>query len=169
MRIADQVREVVAANEAVIMKLPFKSIDISTILHATENEEKVSEALRLFIPEDVELEKEEAEGHYGDSKIILSASIENRPHMREFWDGVLDLLSDGERDWLSRNAIDRLGDDCTLYLRFDKQYLVGEEKLKFSQSGDIIHVRINVSAYPAKKELAVEKMEEFVEAGLDYD
>lgn len=169
MRIADQVREVVAANEAVIMKLPFKSIDVSTILHATENEKKVSEALRLFIPEDVELEKEDAEGHYGDSKIVFSTRIENRPHMREFWDGVLELLSKGERDWLSRNAVDRIADDCTLYLRFDKQNLVGEEELKFSKSGDIIHVRMNVSAYPAKKELAVEKMEEFVEAGLKYD
>ena len=169
MKKSDLVREVQAANEAVTMKLPFKSVDISTILHATEDEEKVSQALSLLLPEDVSLEREEAEGHYGDSKVILSASIENRPHMRKFWDKVLELLSESERDWLSRNAVDRIADDCTLYLRFDKQFLVGEERLKFTKSGDIVHVRMNVSAYPAKKELAVEKMREFVEAGLDYD
>lgn len=160
---------ITTADEAGAMKLPFKSIGISTILHATESEEKVRETLRFLVPEEVEIEKEDAEGHYGDSIIILSADIENRPHMREFWDNFQERLVEGEKEWLARNGIDRIADDCTLYLRLDKQLAVKEGELRFSDSGDVIHVRINVSAYPAKRELAVENMEKFIEAGLDYD
>ncbi len=151
------------------MKLPFKSVSVSTILHATESEEKVREALRSFIPEEVEIEGEEADGHYGDSKIILSADIENRPHMREFWDNLLEGLVEGERKWLKRNCVDRIADDCRLYLRIDKQLAVSDGEFRFTEGGDVIHVRINVSAYPAKKELAVENMGEFLESGLDYE
>lgn len=158
-----------AAIEAGAMKLPFKSISISTLLHATESEEKLREALNSLIPEEVEIEKEEAEGHYGNSIAILSADIENRPHMREFWDNFLEGVSERGKEWLAENCIDRIADDCRLYLRIDKQSAVSDEELRFSDGGDVIHVRINVSAYPAKKELAVGNMEEFIESGLDYE
>ncbi len=151
------------------MKLPFKSISLSTIIHATESEKKVREALRSLVPEEVEIDSEEAEGHYGDTIKILSADIENRPHMREFWDNILEGIVEEEKEWLARNCIDRIADDCRLYLRLDKQSIVSGEELKFTDSGDVIHIRMNVSAYPAKKKIAVEKMREFIETGLDYE
>ncbi len=151
------------------MKLPFKSIAVSTIIHATESEEKLEKALRLLLPEDVEIERDEAEGHYGDSKVILKADLQNRPNIREFWDNVLERLSEGGKEWLRENAVDRIAEDCKLYLRFDKQFLISDEELRFSDTGDVIHVRINVAAYPAKEELAVEEMEDFLESGLDYE
>ena len=151
------------------MKLPFKSIALSTIAHATESKEKLEKALGLLLPDGVEIEREEAEGHYGDTKFILKTDLENRPDIRYFWDRVLELLDDKGIDWLKKNAIDRIADDCRLYLRFDKQFLVADEELRFSDGGDVIHVRINVAAYPAKKEIAVEKMKEFLESGLEYE
>lgn len=151
------------------MKLPFKSAGISTIVHATESEEKLEKALQYLIPEETEIEKSEAEGHYGDSIEILSADIERRPHLREFWDKLLDKLSEEDKKWLAKNAVSRIADDCRLYLRFDKQHIISEGKLKISDTGEVIHVRINVSAYPAKKENAVKEMEEFLKSGLDYD
>lgn len=151
------------------MKLPFKSVGISTIVHATESEEKLKNALKSLLPEEIEIEKSEAEGHYGDSKKILSADIERRPHLREFWDRLLDKLSEKNKKWLAENAVSRIADDCRLYLRFDKQHLISEDKLKITDGGDVIHIRINVSAYPAKKENAVKEMEEFLKSGLDYD
>lgn len=150
------------------MDLPFKSIALSTIVHATESEEKIKKAIGLLIPDEVEVEEEEVEGHYGDSKKILSVDIQRRPFMRFFWDQVLERLTENSLDWLEREALDRLADDCRLYLRFDKQFLVSEEKLKFSESGDVIHLRLNVSAYPAKREIAAEKIREFIESGFQY-
>ncbi len=151
------------------MKLPFKSVSLSTLVHATETEEKIRKALESLLPEDVEIEREEVEGHYGDSKVILSADIENRPNLREFWDNVLEKLPDGGKKWLAREALDRIADDCRLYLRFDKQKIISDERLEFSDAGDVVHVRINISAYPAKREIAVEKMKEFKDAGFEYE
>lgn len=150
------------------MELPFKSVSMSTIVHATESEEKVKQAMRSILPKEVEIKRSEAEGHYGDSKIILSADIERRPHLREFWDALLKKLEKGEREWLSKESISRIGEDCRLYLRLDKQYAIQNNHLRFTDTGDVLHVRINISAYPAKKDIAVEKMKEFIERGLNY-
>lgn len=151
------------------MKLPFKSVGISAIVHATESEEKIKKALKSLLPEEVEIEKSEAEGHYGDSKVILSTDIQRRPYLREFWDQILKKLVEGEKEWLAENAIERIGEDCRLYLRFDKQLAVSDDKLKFSESGNVLHIRINLSAYPAKKNIAVEKMKEFIDSEFEYD
>ena len=150
------------------MKLPFKSVAMSTIVHSTEDEEKVKNAFKSLIPKEVEIEESKAEGHFGDSKKILSVSIQRRPHMREFWDQILKRLGEEELSWLKKRSIDRIGDDCTLYLRFSKQYLVSDKKLRFSDTGDVFHTRIKISAYPAKRDLAVEKMEEFIESEFKY-
>lgn len=151
------------------MKLPFKSVGLSTIVHATESEEKIKRILESLLPEDVEIERSEVEGHYGDPKVILSADIERRPHLRKFWDQVLEKLAEGEKNWLIEKAIERIADDCRLYLRFDKCEAISEDELKFSDSGNVIHVRINISAYPAKREIAVKKMKEFIDDGLKYE
>lgn len=151
------------------MKLPFKSVGISTIIHATESEDKLEQFLKSLVSEEVEIERDEAEGHFGDPMVILSADIRRRPFLREFWDNVLDKLAEGEKEWLAKEAIDRIGEDCRLYLRFNKQSAISDDKLKFSDSGDVIHVRINLSAYPAKKKIAVSKMKEFIKSGLDYE
>lgn len=150
------------------MKLPFKSVGISTFVHATESEKKLTRVLRTLLPEEVEIEKSEAEGHYGDPKIILSADIRKRPFLREFWNQVLERLSEGEKEWLADRAEGRIADDCRLYLRFDKQAAVSDGELKFADSGDVLHVRIGISAYPAKREIAVEKIREFIGSGFEY-
>lgn len=151
------------------MKLPFKSVGLSTIIHATESEKKLKEFLRKLVPEEVNIESSEAEGHYGDSKKILSIDIQRRPFLREFWDRVLERLDEEERNRLSNECIEKIGEDCRLYLRFDKQTAVSENKLKITDSGDVLHVRINLSAYPAKKKIAVKKMKEFINSEFEYE
>lgn len=148
------------------MKVPFKSVGISTFVHATESEKKLKEALRTLIPEEVEIEREEVEGHYGDPIIILSVDFQRRPFLREFWKDVWEKLSEKDRRWLVVNAVERIGEDCRLYLRSDKQALITENVLKFSDAGNVVHIRINISAYPAKKEIAVKKIQEFIEQRL---
>lgn len=150
------------------MKLPFKSVAISTISHATESVKKLKSTIRLLVPEEIEIEEAEAEGHYGDLKFILSADIQRRPLLRSFWDNLIERLSEGGKEWLKRNAERRLAEDCRLYLRFDKQLAVSEGELSFTDSGDVIHVRINISAYPAKRDIALEKLKEFIESDFEY-
>lgn len=150
------------------MDLPFKSIALSTIVHATESEGKLKKAIGDLIPERVEIEKEEVEGHYGDPKVIISVSLTRRPDMRLFWDQILNRLEERTLDWLKENALDLVSDDCRLYLRFDKQLLISDGELRYISSGDVIHVRLNVSAYPAKKKIAVDKVKKFVNSDFKY-
>lgn len=151
------------------MKLPFKFARVSTIVHATEDEDKVKEVFRRFLPEDAEIGRSEAEGHHGDPKVILSIEIRKRAFLRDFWDEVLKMMPQSERERLADEAIERIGEDCYLYIRFDKQRAISDGELMLSDGGDVLHFRLNVSAYPAKRELAVEEMKEFIDSGLDYE
>ena len=47
------------------------------------------------------------------------------------------------------------------FLRFDKADAI-DEKLTIKDSGDSIHLKIKIAAYPAKKEIAVEKVREAI-------
>lgn len=143
------------------MKPPFKSAAISTFVHATESEEKVGGIIESLLPEKVEIERSEAKGHHGDSIVILEARIDRRPFLRKFWRRIVGKLRKGEKEKLAENATNRIGDDCRLYLRFDKQLAISDE-LALTESGDALHVRLNISAYPAKRKIAVDQMEKFI-------
>ncbi|KXB03740.1 hypothetical protein AKJ45_00610 [candidate division MSBL1 archaeon SCGC-AAA261F19] len=148
------------------MELPFKFVAISVFVHATESEEKVKGVMESLLPEEVEIEKSKAKGHHGDPIVILKARIDRRPFLRKFWCRVIEKLQKNEKEKLTQYMRDRIGDDCRLYLRFDKQLAVSDE-LALVDSGDALHVRINISAYPAKREIAIEKMEKFIASGWD--
>ena len=65
--------------------------------------------------------------------------------------------------------LDKLNDDLerkidekgNWFLRFDKADAI-DEKLTIKDSGDSIHLKIKIAAYPAKKEIAVEKVREAI-------
>lgn len=147
------------------MELPFKFASVSTFVYATESEEKVREILKSIIPEGAEIQRSEAKGHHGSPIVILKTRIDRRPHLREFWHRIIEKLKNSEKKKLAKTAIERIDDDCRLYLRFDKQSIVNNE-LVLTESGDALHVRINVSAYPAKREIAVKQMKKFVNSEL---
>lgn len=154
------------AVEASSLKLPFKSVEVRSFVHATEGLEKVKEIFRSLLPEEIGVEESRAKGHHGDQITILSTRIDRNPDIREFWHQVMKMMPNKEKEKLSEVAVDRIAEDCRLYLRFDKQAAVDEE-LILVESGDALHIRINVSAYPAKREIAVEEMRKFLSSGLE--
>jgi RNA binding exosome subunit len=147
------------------MDFPFRSATITVFAHATEDEEKVRGVLRALLPKDMEIERRGAKGHHGNPILIFSARIRRRSDLRRFWREFMGGLGAGEKQKLSSAAMDRLGEDCCLYLRFDKQLASGGE-LMLTDSGDALHVRLKVAAYPAKQEIAAELVREFVASGL---
>lgn len=147
------------------MELPFKFASVSTFVYATESEEKVRDILESIIPEGVEIQRSEAKGHHGSPIIILKARIDRRPHLREFWYRITEKLVKHKKEKLAETVTERIDDDCRLYLRLDKQS-AADGKLVLTESGDALHVRINISAYPAKREIALEKMKKFVDSEL---
>ncbi|WP_435093720.1 RNA-binding protein [Halorubrum sp. N11] len=143
-------------------KVPFHYVDLRAFAYATEDEKRVADALRTFLPEDAELDRVENVGHHGDRIVVLSARIENADGMRH----VLDRLSGlDEVDRVIDELDQRVDDNCALFLRVDKQAAFrGEVRL-----GPGITVRAKVEAYPAKKEAAVENARETLGRLADDD
>ncbi|MBX0321465.1 RNA-binding protein [Halomicroarcula sp. F13] len=128
--------------------VPFHYVDLRTFCYATEDERRVAEALRTFLPEDWELERTESEGHYGDRIVVLSARVENADDVRHVLSQVATL---DDIDDVRAELDDRVDDNCSFFLTFDKQAAFGGEVRR----GDGITLRAKVEAYPAKREKAV--------------
>ena len=137
-------------------QIPLHYVDLRTFCYATEDEKRVEEALRTFLPEELEIERVESEGHYGDRILVLSARVENADDVRH----VLARLADLESfDQLIDELDERVTENTELFLRLDKQAAFGGDV----RLGDGITFRGKVEAYPAKKEQAVENAEDVLE------
>lgn len=147
------------------MEFPFRSANLSTLAHATEDEKKVLKALRVLLPEEAEVSKGKLKGHYGNPIFTFTASIKQRKLVRELWVRMTTKLSDDELDKLSRVLPERMDEKCNLHLRFDKQ-LAYEGELAFTDGGDAIHVRLKVAAYPAKREVATRLVQELISSTM---
>ncbi|RXK51296.1 RNA-binding protein [Halorientalis pallida] len=136
--------------------VPFHYVDLRAFCYATEDEKRVAGALRNFLPEEFEIERATSEGHHGDRIVVLSARVERADEMRH----VLDRLSDLDTAQQLADELDeRVDDNCSLFLRLDKQAAFGGDV----RLGDGITVRAKVEAYPATKEKAVENAREALE------
>ncbi|ELY42594.1 RNA-binding protein [Natronorubrum sulfidifaciens] len=134
-------------------QIPLHYVDLRTFCYATEDEKRVEEALRTFLPEEFDIERVESEGHYGDRILVLSARVENADDVRH----VLARLADLESfDRLIDELDDRVTENTELFLRLDKQAAFGGD----IRLGDGITFRAKVEAYPAKKDQAVENAED---------
>jgi RNA binding exosome subunit len=147
-------------------QIPLHYVDLRTFCYATEDEKRVEEALRTFLPdgddEPFEIERTESEGHYGDRILVLSARVENADDLRH----VLSRLADLESfDELIDELDERVTENTELFLRLDKQAAFGGD----IRLGDGITFRGKVEAYPAKKEQAVENAEAVLERLRNQD
>jgi len=136
--------------------VPFHYVDLRTFCYATEDEKRVEAALRTFLPEEAEIEREETEGHNGDRILVLSVRLERADEVRH----VLSRLAEIEDfEGLMAELDDRIDDNCAFFLGLDKQAAYdGRVAL-----GDGLMLRGKVEAYPAKRERAVETAEEALE------
>lgn len=129
--------------------IPLHYIDLRTFCYETEAEQRVETALREFLPPDYPIDRDETEGHHGDRIVILSTRVDNADDIR----AVMDVIrSTDEFDQLQNEIEDRVTEECSLFITFDKQA---------AYHGDIsvgqgIRIRGKIEAYPAKQDLAIE-------------
>jgi RNA binding exosome subunit len=134
-------------------KVPFHYVDLRAFCYATEDEHRVEDALRSLLPEEFPVERADTEGYFGDRILVLSARVENADEIRHVLGRLAELP---EFDRIRAELDERVTEDCEFFLRLDKQAAYrGRVEL-----GDGITVRSKVEAYPAKKPLAVENVEE---------
>lgn len=141
-------------------------VRISTFIHATEDEDKVLEALSTFIPgeiddEDVDFEVVSTEGYFGNPIKVVTAEIKRSKAVRAFLKHLKSLLTEDDVDYLLEHLNEKVDEDGTLYIRFDKQkaYL-GEAEV--TEGEDVIRVMIKVKTFPMRKESVVKAVEEWL-------
>jgi RNA binding exosome subunit len=125
-------------------KVPIGYIDIRVFAHATEELEKILNAVRNIIPEElvetITFKKTSLTGHHGNPITLLEARVKEKNAVQAIFKKLASSLSPLDKELL-RNEIRQHLDGGNLYIRLDKQsaYL-NEVKLRTT---DPIHFRIH--------------------------
>lgn len=130
------------------------SIKLSAIVHATEDEDKVLEAIEFFIPENVDEEKidldvVETQGYFGNPIKIINVNVEGK-EAKKIFKHIIDLIKSDDKNInkLKKDLHLRV-EDNKFYVRFDKQkaYL-GE--CRVVDGDDIIRAVFNFKIFTPK-------------------
>ena len=133
------------------------NIKFRAFVYENESVDEISQAILNILPE-AEIEAEDAEGLLEDKIIILSGVVSKKRYTKTFFNTLLD-WTDLEK--LNSDLERKMDEKGNWFLRFDKQDAL-DEKWTILDSGDSIHLKIKVAAFPAKKEIAVEKIREAI-------
>lgn len=150
------------------MDFPFGSATVSSHAHATEDEQRVLDAMRMVLPKPIEVGRYNMKGHHGNSIVSFEARITQKKDIRELWQMVRSGLRQGEFERLRENVPERVDDERNFYLRFDKQRASGGE-LVLTDEGDAIHLRLKVVAFPATREVAIECVSDFLGGQVKHE
>jgi len=130
--------------QALPSKTPIAYIDIRVFAHATEDPDKVLDALRNTLPKElvdtVVFKKSNLTGHYGNPIILFEAKIKERNVAPAVFERLSSGLSILEKEILSSEIKQHL-EKGNLYIRLDKQSAYLNE-IKLCQT-DPIHIRIH--------------------------
>lgn len=141
------------------MTSTFHYLAFRTIAHATEDVERVKQALLTAVGTTAEVREAHAEGFHKNPILVLEAELKARPAIDRFFRR---LAEDPETPpTLLRQLESRLDEDQTFFLRLAKQeaYL---GRLVLRQDEDAIQVRAKVAAFPAGRDRARVVLEEYL-------
>jgi RNA binding exosome subunit len=109
---------------AALSRMPIAFIDISFFAHATEDENKVIEAVRHLLPkaqaDNIVFHKSGLRGHYGNPIALFEAKIKEKDVLEAFMENLASNLGVLDKETLLRE-ISLHVEKGSLYLRFDKQ------------------------------------------------
>ena len=124
-------------------QLPVAYVDVRFCAHATEDLDKVVEAVQNVLPsdpiEDITFNRSNLEGHYGNPITFFEARIKDKETVRALVEKISSNLSSLDKDELGRE-IHRCVEKGSLYIRLDKQAAL-QGKIKLVTS-DPIRIRI---------------------------
>ena len=135
------------------------NIKFRAFVYENESIDEITQSILNILPE-AEIEAEEAEGLLEDKIIILSGVVSKKRYTKTFFKTLLDSVD-----------LEKLNDDLELkidekgnwFLRFDKDDAL-DEKWTILDNGDAIHLKVKIAAFPAKKQIAVDKVREAIES-----
>jgi RNA binding exosome subunit len=103
---------------------PVKSVELTALVHATEDQSKVRKAILNLVPADVDppaFEATSLTGYYNDPITALRMSLKNRRPSTDLIVGVFKRLSSLDQTTLLDELPQRIDENKNLYIRLDKQ------------------------------------------------
>ena len=94
---------------------------------------------------------------------ILEARLTKQKQFRQ----LFEKLGGDIRTWLVDDMENRVDEDCVFYMRLDKQKAV-EGVYEIAHHGDVISITGKVQSHPARKEIAVRIMDDFLTGIEDH-
>ncbi len=124
--------------------MPVARLELRVYVHATEDREKVLQALREIVPEEywgeAEVEEETYHGHYGNPIVVITVTFHGETASRVL-DSILARLGEADRGALSVSLEDRVDKEGTLYFRLSKQdAFLG--RLILYEADDVVRVSV---------------------------
>jgi hypothetical protein len=125
-------------------KIPIGYIDIRVFAHATEEVDKILNAVRNTLPTElvdtITFKKTNLTGHHRNPIILLEARVKEKNAVQEIFKKISSSLSSLDKEFL-KNEIRQHMDGGNLYIRLDKQSAYLNE-IKLCTT-DPIHFRIH--------------------------
>ena len=139
------------------MQATFHWLRIETFCYATEKEDLVSQTFRDLVGTD-EFQTDVSESEHGNQMLIMQHMVTKQKEMDALFlrlgkDLIQNFLDDMEN---------RIDDDCVFYTRLDKQKAV-QGIYAVAHHGDVISITGKVASNPAKKEVAMRNMTDFLQ------
>ena len=132
-------------------------------VYEDENEEDLINGLKNLLPT-AKPNREVAGGMLEDEIIILSGKIDRKKETKEFLNNLLKMDNDSLSK-LSADLESKTDKNGNLFLRFSKNSAC-EEKWEICDTGDSIHLKVKIAAFPAKKNVAISILNEVLEEYL---
>ena len=131
------------------MASTFHWVRVKAICYATEDEDLICDTVAgLAGTEDLEIDI--SEGLHNNPLTVVDANLsKNKEYLTLFTNLGKDILAQ-----LLEDLDSRVDDDCVFYMRLDKQKAVCGE-YEISHGGDVISITAKIMAHPAKKEVAL--------------
>ena len=121
-------------------------------VYKDEDEEELIKALKNILPT-ANPRREIAEGMLEDEILILSGKIDKKKETNEFLNNLLS-MDKSSLAKLSGDLHRKIDKNANLFLRFSKSSAYNE-KWEICDTGDSIHLKIKIMAFPSKKEIAI--------------
>ena len=129
------------------MKGPIQSVEVSYLVHATEDSGKISAAVESVLGTAGEPKSEEMEGHFGNAIVRVTHHLTGEDASNAFA-SLASKMSPSLKQQLRSEVEDHLDEHSAFYFRLDKQRLV-EGKLQLAEA-DPVRIRVKPRRYMVK-------------------
>ena len=133
------------------------NIKFRAFVYEDESVDDISQAILNILPE-AEIEAEEAEGMLENKILILSGVVAKKRYTKAFFNTLLESV---DLDKLNDDLERKMDDKGNWFLRFDKTDAL-DEKWTILDKGDAIHLKVKIAAFPAKKQIAGDKVRDAI-------